>query len=47
MADAHLSSEKQKGLLEEFERVEEEKVGHGGREHFHELLHHLHGRYIG
>jgi len=41
MADAHLSRKKQKELLEGFERIEEEKIGKGKHEEFHEVLHHL------
>lgn len=41
MADMHLSKEKQKELLEEFELVEREKIGVGKHEEFHELLDHL------
>jgi len=41
MADMHLSEERQKELLEEFERVEREKIGVGKHEEFHELLNHL------
>jgi hemerythrin-like domain-containing protein len=41
MADVHLSEDKQKELLEEFERVERERIGVGKHEEFHELLDHL------
>jgi hemerythrin-like domain-containing protein len=46
IADARLSSEKQRELLEEFEKVEEEKVGKGKHEEFHKLLHHLKEVYL-
>ena len=46
MADMHLSEERQKELLEEFERVEREKIGVGKHEEFHELLNHLRKVYL-
>jgi len=46
MADAHLPAEKQQGLLEEFERVEEERIGKGKHEEFHRLLHELERLYL-
>lgn len=46
MADMHLSEERQKELLEEFERVEREKIGVGKHEEFHELLNHLREVYL-
>jgi hemerythrin-like domain-containing protein len=41
IADAHLSKKKQAELLEEFEKVEHEKIGVGKHEEFHKLLEHL------
>ncbi len=38
LADMRLSAEKQKKLLEEFEKVEQEIIGAGKHEEFHELL---------
>jgi len=46
MADVHLSPEKQNGLLCEFEKVEEKKIGKGKHEEFHQLLHHLEEIYL-
>jgi hemerythrin-like domain-containing protein len=46
IADAQLSHEEQARLVEEFERVEEERVGAGKHEEFHELLHRLRDRYL-
>lgn len=47
IADLHLSPEKQEALVKEFERVEEEKIGAGRHEEFHQLLHHLKRTYLG
>ena len=41
IADMHLSEEKQKELLCEFEKVENEKIGAGKHEEFHKLLERL------
>jgi len=46
MADMHLSEERQEELLEEFERVEREKIGAGKHEEFHDLLNHLKAVYL-
>jgi hemerythrin-like domain-containing protein len=46
MADVHLSEERQKGLVEEFERVEREEIGVGKHEEFHQLLEHLREVYL-
>jgi hemerythrin-like domain-containing protein len=46
MADKHLSEDKQKALLEEFERVERERIGAGKHEEFHDLLNHLQEVYL-
>lgn len=46
MADMHLSESEQQRLVEEFERVEEERVGHGRHEEYHQLLHTLRDRYL-
>lgn len=46
IADAHLSEEKQKELLEKFETLEKEKIGLGKHEEFHKLLDNLRGIYI-
>jgi hemerythrin-like domain-containing protein len=46
MADMHLSEERQKELLEEFEVVEREKIGVGKHEQFHKLLEHLKQVYL-
>ncbi len=46
MADMHLSAAEQERLVGEFERVEDERVGHGRHEQFHELLHRLRDRYL-
>ena len=46
MADMHLDEEEQGRLAREFERVEEEHIGHGRHEQFHELLHTLRDRYL-
>ncbi|MGQ9627286.1 MAG: hemerythrin domain-containing protein [Anaerolineae bacterium] len=41
MADMHLSEEKQRELIEEFEKLEHERIGIGKHEELHKLLHHL------
>jgi len=46
MADAHLSAEKQESMLEEFEKVEIEKIGVGKHEEFHQLLDKLSAIYL-
>jgi hemerythrin-like domain-containing protein len=46
MADMHLSEERQKELVEEFERVEREEIGVGKHEELHQLLEHLREAYL-
>lgn len=46
IADMHLAEEKQKGLLEQFEKVEKEKIGEGKHEEFHKLLEKLSNVYL-
>ncbi len=46
MADRHLSDKKQKELVEEFERVEREKIGKGVHEKYHDLVEELEKIYI-
>jgi len=46
MAEAHLSEESQKKLLEEFERLENERVGAGKHEEFHKMLSSLRDIYL-
>lgn len=46
MADQHLSEEVQEKLLEDFEKVEVERIGVGTHEKFHKLLHHLKDVYL-
>jgi hemerythrin-like domain-containing protein len=46
MAEMHLSKEEQEKLLEEFERIEREKIGIGKHEELHELLHKLKKVYL-
>ncbi len=38
MADARLSEDKDRELTKDFERVEEERVGHGKHEEFHRMM---------
>ncbi len=40
------SKDEHENLLEEFERVEVEKIGEGKHEEFHELMHHLRDGYL-
>lgn len=47
MADMHLEPETEKELLQAFERVEQERIGPGRHEAFHELLDCLEERYLG
>ncbi len=37
----HLSESKQKELIQQFEKVEIERIGHGKHEEFHRLIHQL------
>ena len=46
IADARLSDKQQACLLEGFDKVEEERVGHGKHEEFHKMLHTLSGVYL-
>jgi hemerythrin-like domain-containing protein len=46
MADEGLSGEAQETLLEGFERIEEERIGAGRHERFHEMMRHLQGVYL-
>lgn len=46
IADAHLSPKTQKDLLEKFEIVENEKVGKGKHEEFHQMLNKLKKVYL-
>jgi len=41
MGDSHLSARKDQELLEEFEKVERDRIGPGGHEELHKLLHDL------
>lgn len=45
MADKLLSSDRQEEIFQEFERIEEEVVGHGVHEQYHELLKQLKEKY--
>lgn len=46
MADAQIPKEKQEELLEEFERLENEKMGIGKEEELQKVLHHLEEIYL-
>jgi len=46
MADTQLSEEKQRQLIEEFEKLEQERIGIGKHEELHELLHNLKDKYL-
>ena len=46
IADAHIPHERQEELLEEFEKIETEKIGPGKHEEYHRLLHEFKGLYI-
>lgn len=46
MADSVLSAEQQDKLFEEFEKIENERIGVGAHEKFHELLHELNAIYL-
>lgn len=46
MANKTLSEQKQKEISEQFEKIEEEVVGHGVHEKYHELLNQLKSKYI-
>lgn len=46
MADAHVSGARQEQLYDEFEKLEEEKIGSGVHERFHKLLDDLAKTYL-
>jgi len=46
MANKTLSEQKQKEISEQFEKIEEEVVGHGVHEKYHELLNLLKSKYL-
>jgi hemerythrin-like domain-containing protein len=46
MADKVLSNQMQDDVYKQFEKIEEEAVGHGVHEQFHELLNQLKSKYI-
>lgn len=46
MADKVLSEQKQKEISEQFEKIEQEVVGRGIHEQYHELLNQLKNKYI-
>jgi len=46
MADMQLPEEKQHELIEDFEKLEQERIGIGRHEELHELLHHLKDKYL-
>jgi hemerythrin-like domain-containing protein len=46
MADSSIPEQTQEELLADFEKVEEERVGHGKHEEFHRLLDHLREIYL-
>jgi len=47
MANKTLSEQKQKEIFKQFEKIEEEVVGHGVHEQYHELLNQLESKYLG
>lgn len=47
MADKVLSAAQQDSIYEQFEKIEEDVVGHGVHEQFHELLKQLKSKYLG
>jgi hemerythrin-like domain-containing protein len=47
MADGSIPETTQQALLADFDKVEEERVGHGKHEEFHRLMDQLRGIYIG
>ena len=47
MANKTLSEQRQKEIFEQFEKIEEDIVGHGVHEQYHELLNQLKIKYIG
>jgi hemerythrin-like domain-containing protein len=46
MADMRLSEEKQHELIEDFEKLESERIGIGRHEKLHELIRHLKNKYL-
>jgi hemerythrin-like domain-containing protein len=46
IADARISEGRQRALLETFERVEEERIGHGRHEAFHRMIDRLRDIYL-
>ncbi|MBI2847771.1 MAG: hemerythrin domain-containing protein [Chloroflexi bacterium] len=46
MGDARFSAEKQQEILVRFERIEDERIGAGKHEEFHELVHRLRDIYL-
>ena len=46
MAKSFISSQEQEVLFERFENLEQEKIGEGVHEHFHELLDNLSRIYL-
>ncbi len=46
MADNVLTEQKQKEIFEQFEIIEEEVVGHGVHEQYHELLNKIKNKYL-
>ncbi|MCU0473543.1 MAG: hemerythrin domain-containing protein [Bacteroidales bacterium] len=47
IANKALSEQKQKEIFKQFEKIEEEVVGHGVHEKYHELLNQLKSKYLG
>jgi hemerythrin-like domain-containing protein len=47
MANKTLSEQRQKEIYEQFEKIEEDVVGHGVHELYHKLLNQLKFKYIG
>ena len=47
IAEKVLSTEKQNEIFEQFEKIEEDVVGHGVHEQFHELIEKLKNKYLG
>ncbi|MHB0878853.1 MAG: hemerythrin domain-containing protein [Anaerolineae bacterium] len=47
MADQHLRPEQQSRLISAFDRIEEERIGHGKHEELHDLLLELREAYLG
>jgi len=47
MANKALSEQRQEEIFKQFEKIEEEVVGHGVHEKYHELLNQLKSKYLG